>query len=205
MLLEDYLTRYGAPQDLVIDVTFLDREAPSLVQDFRLYSPYSTGIDTLVKQAGTSIYHGTKLMHLTRYGGEVAQRMLYYRQRSDEDWLLDRSISENMVAAADSLAPYRIGISDSRIRDFQRTLAKFQSAGTNVHLVIVPYYPPFARSITNLDSLDNRVEELTGIPVRNFATVIHQDEYFGDYQHLNKAGAEVFLEMLVQKCKLLPR
>ncbi len=201
-LLDDYLQRYGAPQDLIVDVTFLDRDNSELEQEFRLYAPYSKGIDSLVHRAGNSIYYGTRVAHLTRYGGEVAQRMLFYLKKTDEDWLLDRAISPTMVQDAQQLEPYRSNYTDARIHRLKRTVDAYKSAGARVHFVINPYYPAFARSISNLDSLDARVEELTGVPVSNYATIISEDRYFGDYQHLNKEGALVYLQTLIEQLKL---
>ena len=202
VLLRDYLSRYGAPEDLIVDITFLDRDYAALAQDFRLYAPYSSGIDSLVEVAGKSIHVGTHLAHLTRYGGEVAQRMLYYLNRSDEDWLLDREISPQMIADTVDLAPYRLAYETSRLDGFARTLALYRKAGSRVHLVINPYYPAFGRTIGNLDSLGAQLTASTGIAVRDYSAAIEGERFFGDYQHLNRIGAERYLARLIADLSL---
>lgn len=197
-LLLDYKDTYGAPEKLVIDATFLDRENPELIREFRVYAQYSQRLDSLLKETDSSIYYGTKLAHLTRYGGEVAQRMFYYLSRSDEDWLLDRQISKQVVEASANLEPYRNNYTLQRIRALGEVVKEFQDAGTDVRFVINPYYPAFQKSIINLDSLALDVRKEIGIPVLDYSKSVTGDQNFGDYQHLNKQGAEVYLSRLLQ-------
>ncbi len=198
VLLRDYLDTYGAPEKLVIDATFLDRENAELVREFRVYAQYSERLDSLLKETDSSIYWGTKVAHLTRYGGEVSQRMFYYLTKSDEDWLLDRQISKNMVAEAAHLKPYRNNYTLARIRALSEVVKAYQAAGTDVRFVINPYYPAFQKTIMNLDSLSLDVRKLTGIPVLDYSKSVTGDENFGDYQHLNKQGAEVYLGRMLK-------
>ncbi len=197
VLLADYLDLYGPPKALVLDVTFLDRDNPELVQDFKLYGQYSPRIDSLVRLANDHTYWGTKISHLTRYGGEVAQRMFYYLGKSDEDWLLDRQIAAQVVQDTAGLEDYRIDIQTDRITAITKVLDRYRLAGTQVELVVNPYFPPFARTIQNLDSLEQAVTKATGLPVHDYSRSIQGVEYFGDYQHLNKLGAEKYLARLL--------
>ena len=193
----DYLERYGAPEVLLLDVTMLDLDNGPLVQDFRTYAPYSEDLDGLLRDSFPNIWGGTRLTHLSRYGGEVAQRMLYYTLKSDETWLLDRVMPEGLAADATTLPPYTIVLTPKRLELLSDLVQKYQAAGTEVHLTINPYYPAYAASITNLDELAAAATAATGLPVRDYSQAIAEREYFGDYQHLNVAGAEVFLERLV--------
>ncbi len=201
-LLTDYLARYPAPEHLFVDITMIDRDNGSLALDFQLYAPYSERLDSLVYAAQPSIYYGNRLAHLTRYGGEVAQRMLYYLHKSDKDWLLDRVISEQMVVDTSTLARGRMDYVAARNKPLLASIAAFREAGTTVHLVINPYFPPFARSVSNLDSVATAFSAAAGLPVRNYAIAIPDPALFGDYQHLNKAGAERFLQTLAQDAGL---
>ncbi|MFK8057189.1 MAG: hypothetical protein AB8F78_13785 [Saprospiraceae bacterium] len=198
VLLRDYMDAYGAPEKLVVDATFLDRDNEELVRDFRVYAQYSDRLDSLLKETDSSIYWGTKVAHLSRYGGEVAQRMFYYLSTSDEDWLLDRQISKQVVEASANLEPYRNNYTLDRVRAFGEVVKEFQDAGTEVHFVINPYYPAFQKTIMNLDSLALDVQKETGIQVLDYSKSVTGDQNFGDYQHLNKQGAEVYLGRLLK-------
>ncbi len=202
VLLEDYRRAYPAPEHLIVDITMVDRDNESLALDFQLYGPYSAGLDSLVYAAQPSIYYGNRLSHLTRYGGEIAQRMLYYLNRSDEDWLLDRTIAAQMIRDTVALTSGRMDYVGSRNAPLLATIAAYRGAGTEVHLVVNPYFPPFARKVGNLDSLAQAFGTAAGLPVRNYAETIAEPRYFGDYQHLNKAGAEVYLQGLVRDLRL---
>ena len=197
VLLRDYLERYGAPEHLIADVTFLDRRNDELVRDFRVYAQFSQRLDSLLHAVDDRIYHGTQVSHLTRYGGEVGQRMLYYLTRGDEDWLLDRQIAPSVVAASAELDDYRNDYTLGRVRAFAEVVDEYRAAGTTVSLVINPYYPNFQRTIRNLDSLALDVRAATGVPVLDYSASIVGDENFGDYQHLNKRGAQLYLDRLL--------
>lgn len=197
-LLEDYLDRYGAPAKLVVDVTFLDRDNDDLVRDFRVYAQFSERLDSLLRERDPAIWGGTKVSHLTRYGGEVGQRMFYYLTRSDEDWLLDRQIAEKVVEASAALEPYRNGYKLRRIERLAEVVDDYRAAGTDVRFVINPYYPAFRESIVNLDSLSIDVRGITGVDVLDYSRSVRGDENFGDLQHLNKRGAEVYLARLIE-------
>lgn len=197
-LLRDYLDTYGAPEKLVVDATFLDRDNAELIREFRVYAQYSARLDSLLKETDSSIYWGTKVAHLSSYGGEVAQRMFYYLQKSDENWLLDRQISKQVVEASANLKPYRNRYTLERIRAFAEVVEEYQAAGTDVHIVINPYYPAFQKSIVNLDSLALDVRKETGVQVLDYSRSVTGDQNFGDYQHLNKQGAEVYLGRMLK-------
>jgi len=197
-LLRDYLDAYGAPEKLIVDATFLDRDNAELIREFRVYAQYSDRLDNLLRETDSSIYWGTKVAHLSSYGGEVAQRMFYYLSKSDEDWLLDRQISPQVVAASANLEPYRNNYTLGRIRAFGEVVKEYQAAGTDVRFVINPYYPAFQKTIINLDSLALDIRKETGIQVLDYSKSVTGDQNFGDYQHLNKQGAEVYLGRLLK-------
>ena len=196
VLLGDYLDEYGAPERLILDPTLLDRDNPDLVRDFRVYAQFSGSLDSLLHRADTSIYYGTKVAHLTRYGGEVAQRMLFYLNQSDEQWIVDRQIAPSMVEEVGD-EPYRLPYTLARLEVLRDVVERYEAAGTRVDLVIAPYYPAFARTLSNLDSLILDAQRFTDLRVYDYSRSVNGEVNFGDYQHLNKAGAEVFVRRLV--------
>ena len=203
VLMHDYRRRYGVPQDVIIDITFLDRDNDALIEDFRVYAAYSEGIDSLLAIARPSIHRGTRLAHLTRYGGEVSQRMLYYLGRSDEDWLLDRVMGPTQAAGITEVPAAEYGYSADNIALIAKTVADYRSLGSRVHLVVNPYFPPYAEKLTNLDALIDAVEAATKLQVRDYSKSIAEPALFGDYQHLNKAGAKVYLKKLLRDLSLV--
>jgi len=196
-LLQDYLDRYGAPQHLIVDITMLDRDNDDLVRDFRVYAPYSNRLDSLLRQRDARIWGGTKVAKLSGYGGEVAQRAFYYLTKSDRDWMVDRDISTTMIAGAETLELYKFDYTERRIQLLERVLSRYRSEGTQIALVVNPYYPPFQSTLANLGQFKSDVTATTGLPVRDYSDFVQSDKNFGDYQHLNKNGVALYLQQLI--------
>ncbi len=195
-LIEDYFDKYPAPELLLLDVTMADRLNDGLVTDFNLYSPLSKRLDDIILETSPNTGYGGRVANLYRYNSEVFQRSMNYLNRSDEDWLLDRVINEYMLEDAKNLEPYTITLLDESLEDL-KALTKFvQSKGTKIQYIINPYFPDFLNNITNLEDYKQRIEAGTGVKVHNYAGAITDIEAFGDYQHLNKDGAKIFLDML---------
>ena len=201
-LLRDYRDRYGAPEVLIVDVTHLDRDNDDLIREFRVYAQFSERLDSLLRAADPRIWGGTKVSHLTRYGGEVAQRMFYYLARGDEDWIVDRVIAPSVVADTSAIEPFDLDFAEHRVAAFAELVEEFRAEGTEVVLVVNPYLPAFGRSIGNLGAFSEELEARTGLPLHNYATAVEGEAYFGDYQHLNRRGAEVYLTRMLDEVKL---
>ena len=204
ILIEDYFERYDAPKLMVLDITMCDRFNPKLVAGFNTYTSFSKKLEKLLLKAAPNSAYAGKVSHLYRYNGEVFQRAAYYLNRSDEDWLLDRVITADLIDKISEQAPYTIEIQDELIAILKKTVDLAQSKGTEIQLVINPYYPPFADKITNLMELKKKVEQATGLAVHNYAWAVADVNGFGDYQHLNKNGSRLYLDRLLND-ELLPK
>ncbi|MCC7507500.1 MAG: hypothetical protein IT259_19490 [Saprospiraceae bacterium] len=200
VLLQDYLDRYPAPQKLLIDITLCDRDNRQLTAGFLPYAPQSQRLDLLIHHADTAAWYGARVSALFRFNNEVFQRALYYRQRSDADWLLDRVIAPELAAAA-AQNRYEIEVEEKRIRALAETVAAAHAKGVQVELVIGPYFPGF--QIIGLDALKNAAGQATGLPVRDYRAALNDPALFGDFMHPNKNGAIAYLELL-QKDRVLP-
>jgi len=201
-LVQDYFEKYPAPQQMIVDVTMCDRINDQLTTGFNTYSPYSENLEKLILERGGNMGYGAKVSHLFRYNSEIFQRALYYSNKSDKDWLLDRVINQNMVEAAVDLDTYYIDLhpdtldQDYLLENLDQLVKTAKGKGTEVQLVINPYYPAFAKSITNLPAFKAKIESYTGLKVNDYSTAVTEEKGFGDYQHLNKYGARLYLDLL---------
>lgn len=208
-LVEDYFEKYDAPQRMIVDVTMCDRINDQLTSGFNTYSAYSERLQKLIFERGGNMGYGAQFSHLFRYNSEIFQRALFYLNKTDKDWLLDRVINKNMVAEAGNLEAYTIDLEpDSTDLEYlpanlKAMIAVAQAKGTEVHLVINPYYPAFAKKIENLESFKTKIETFTGLKVKDYSSSILEEKGFGDYQHLNKYGARLYLDQL-KKDGILP-
>ncbi len=193
VLVLDYLDRHAAPRLLLIDITTCDRENKPLIAGFLPYSAHSQRLDTLIHRADTSAWTGGRVSALYRFNNEVFQRALYYRQRSDEDWLLDRVIPERLAAEVDSNS-YDIELKEDLVRQLSETVAAARAKGVAVQLVISPYFPTFR--VDGLDALRAAVEQATGLPVHDYRAALSDPAAFGDFMHPNKNGAKAYIDVL---------
>ncbi len=206
-LVMDYLDRHKAPKVMVVDVTLCDRENDMLKSGFNLYTSASTRLDSLLSGiqtpdtwAGRKIVYGGKVSWLYRHNSEIFQRVLYYRNKSDEDWLIDRVIGEG--AANDStLKSYQVRMFPNMVAHLKEMVEYAKNKGVEVKLVINPYFPPFAESIRDsfLTPLKSYVESQIGIPIHDFSTVLKEREEIGDFQHANKKGSINFMKILMDE------
>ena len=198
VLVEDYLERYGAPKKLIIDVTMCDRTNTQLVTGFSPYSSYSRSMDQLIKSASKNSWIAGKLSHLFRFNGEVFQRTLNYLGKSDKDWLIDRVISDHMQENATLESVVELKTTPERLASLQQLIVVAERKGTEVELLVNPYYPPYAERMTSLGPFIQQIEAATNKKVKNYALALQLTEGFGDYQHLNKKGSKQYLALLAE-------
>jgi hypothetical protein len=169
VLVRDQFQKNGAPKTMVIDVTMCDRKDDLFVAAFNVYSPYSDSLKALITRYDKTVYYGGLVSHLYRHNSEVFQRAFNYRNKTDEDWLLDRVISEKMATDVKLvISPYFPKFAET-IRD------------------------------SFLTPLKTLVEAKTGLTVTDYSAALTTTEAFGDYQHANKKGCVQFMNQLFEE------
>lgn len=191
----DYLERYPAPRKVLIDITLCDRPNAELAAGFTTYAPYSKRLDSLIRVENRDAWNGSHFSDLFRYNNEVFQRALFYKNRPDTDWLIDRQIAP-ALAAATPMDTFPISVQPPLIAHLARLVAGARAAGSEVVLLIGPYYPNMTRDWSNLDALRAAVEKATGLPVHDYRQALTDPTDFGDLMHPNKRGAERWMGML---------
>ncbi len=198
VLVEDYLDSYKAPEKIILDVTMIDRENDALINGFYLYAPYSERLQQLLLKTDKTSFYASKLTHLFRYNSEVFQRALFYLNKGDEDWLIDRVINQeliNQVASADSM---NFELPTGGLEALTGIVAAAKAHDVKIELVVNPYYPPFLQHFYQFEAWKNKIEVATGIPIRDYSSSVQEPEGFGDYQHLNKHGARMYIDLLLR-------
>jgi hypothetical protein len=193
VLVQDYLEKYKAPQTMIIDITSCDRENGALMTSFLSYSEHSMRLDTLIKSKKSDMWWGSKISKLMRFNNEIFQRSLSYRNKSDEDWLLDRTISDRLVADV-AKNNYPLDVHQYLVQQLKEMVLSAQAKGVDVKLVISPYFPAF--TVTNLTELKVAAETATGLKVSDYRNALEDKALFGDYMHPNKKGAIQYIDMM---------
>lgn len=205
VLAEDYLDRYPAPQQLMIDITACDRMNDELIAGFLPYAGRSNRLDTLIRHRLPKVWWGGKVSEFFRFNNEIFQRALYYRKKTDTDWLLERVISEQLVKDA-TRHSYDVRDKDHHaylVGQLAELTAYAQARQVPVVLVIGPYFPGFSARVQHLDDLKMAVEHATGLQVHDYRDALNDPTAFGDFMHPNKKGAAAYIDLL-KKDGLLP-
>ena len=197
-LLADYLDRYDTPKTLVLDVTMCDRDNSELVSGFNMYRPYSERMAALVEKNSPEVSGGGTVSHLYRYNGEVFQRSLRYLSDNDKDWLTDRIINSNLIKDINNSPVLDFNLDPKYIDILAETVKLAQNKGIKVSLVVNPYYPPFVDRFVAYEKWLSDIEKATGITVKDYSQAINKLDAFGDYQHLNKLGARMYIDRLIE-------
>jgi len=196
MLVQDYLEQYPPPEILVVDITICDRQNAQLLSGFNQYAPYSPRLQNLLQDQVPKSYYGGQVSHLYRYNSEIFQRTLFYYQKPDTDWLIDRSITPELIDSVQTTNLYEIDLHPYLLKNLTELVTSTQQAGVEVRLVISPYFLPYAKRLQNLEALKKAVEQLTGLPVWDYSEALEGAAYFGDYQHINKQGSRAFIQLM---------
>lgn len=219
-LVMDYLDRHVPPKVMIVDVTLCDRYNESLKTSMNLYVPFSRRIGDLIKNsvsinlknpnsfevdttdayAGRKVYYGGKLSQLFQHNSEIFQRVLYHRNKTDNDWIVDRVISESATKDT-TLSSYQVRMFPVMVNHLKEMIDYAKEKGVVVKLVINPYYLPFAETIRDsfLSPLKMYVETQTGMPVYDFSTALQNVDEIGDYQHANRKGSRHYMNILFEK------
>jgi hypothetical protein len=182
----------------VVDVSMCERRNAPLIKSFVTYAAESPRLSALLKKTDAQVYWASRFLHLYRYNSEVAQRAFYYRSKTDEDWLLDRTMTTAMREDS-TFGGFTKKLELDMVTSLVELVYFAQAKGVNVVLVISPYYPRFAEHIRApfLSPLKKVVEEKTGLKVRDYANFLVESADFGDYQHPNKSGSIKYITHLV--------
>jgi hypothetical protein len=198
-LIADQIKINGAPKIMILDITMCDRKNDRLISGFQAYRSHSENLQKLIKERQPKTFYGGVFSHLFRFNSEIFHRALYYENKTDETWLIDRVINEKMIANLEDTDINDFTIKDYLLDNLIETVKLAQNAGVDVKLVVNPYYPLYrTQRMINIEKTIQRVEAATNLKVHDYSTAISDLKSFGDFQHLNKYGSRLFIDEMVK-------
>jgi hypothetical protein len=217
-LVMDYLDHHTPPKTMIVDITLCDRENEVLKSGMNSYVPYSQRLTDLIKNtvstkvitadplvidtldilAGKKVFYGGQFSQLYRYNSEIFQRVLFHKNKTDKDQLIDRTIGES-ASTDTSIKSYKVRMFPNMVKELKEMVDYAKAKGVDVKLVINPYFPAFAETIRDsfLTPLKTHVEAQTNMHVSDYSTILTAREEIGDYQHANKKGSIRFMQILM--------
>jgi hypothetical protein len=195
-LVEDYFDLYAAPKKIVVEVSMLNKTEANVINAFKVYQNNSRRIAGVISEVSPKTSGACAVSNLYSFNTEVFHRSLYYMDKNDDDWILTKKINAGLIAGSTNIEPMQFDITRERFDELKALIARAKEKGTQVELVLAPYYPNYRKNISNLKSFTSSIEKETGIKVHDYSDFLTDDQYFSDYLHLNKNGSILFMKKL---------
>ena len=194
-LVMDYVDRNPDLKMVIVELCMVELAETDLISEFNSYMKNSKRLDSLIKITNKSGWLSSKISHLYRFNNEVFQRALYYRNRIDNDWTMDKTISNRMKEEAAKLSIDFSGDS-LKLRHIKMMVDYCRQKNIKVKLLIAPFHPLV--KLKNVEILKTNSQKITGLQVLDYSQAIRKDEYFADFLHLNQKGSIEFVNLIAK-------
>lgn len=195
VMTKDYIDQYPNVKKILVELTLIEMSDDKLIPGFATYMNFSPRVDSVIKLKDKQSWNASQLSHLFRYNNEVFQRAMYYRNKLDDDWYFDRTITEPFIKEAPNRS-VEFKVNDTLIRELATIGDYAKERGIEVHYIMGPFFPTY--NVINLEKLMDRFTELTGYPVVNYSRSIQDPYSFTDYLHANLKGGRATVDLMIR-------
>jgi hypothetical protein len=195
VLAEDYLDKYKGIKTVLVEISVVEMSDDKLLPGFSTYLPYSQRIDSVLKKKSNDTWWASQVSHIYRFNNEVFQRAMYYRNKLDDDWYFDRTITQQLI----DLAPHRsvdFKVPEQHVEDIKQLADYCRARNIDIKFVIGPFFPTY--NVKHLDVLIKKVEAATGYPVHDYSRALKDYSSFTDYLHANLKGGREIVDMMIR-------
>jgi len=201
-LFQDYLELNPSPKVLIVEVTCLIGD-DTLLKDLKIFSAFSDRIQRELQKRYLSLYWMGQLFSLYRFNGEMFSRILYYKGKSDQDWINRYRISqERAISHRPSLNQIEgFGtIPRSQWDSLASIIEIAKDQGILVRLYVSPYLPAHVGELNPqfphfLGKLHDFAERFD-VELWDYSSAISEMKAFADPIHLNLDGYHILHEIL---------
>lgn len=196
-LFEDYLDRNRRPDIVVLELSSaLGRN--SLLGELKLYARASPRLERMIGTSYPEMAWGLRISKLFAFNGELMLRALYYRNRSDHDWLVDGNLTPELIDLTNREPAVRWDGPTAENRAAVVEIVRLAKArGTQVRVIVAPYLPAFVRRSPNAADIYRQMAAGLGTPVLDYSQAIADTALFADRYHMNREGSRVFTDRLI--------
>ncbi len=192
---KDYIDRYPSVEKILVELTLIEMSDDKLLPGFATYMDFSPRIDSVIKVKDRQSWNAAQLSHVFRYNNEVFQRALYYKNRLDDDWYFDRTITQEFIDDAPNRS-VTFKVDTTMIKQLAEIGDYASSKNIEVYYIMGPFFPTYP--VHNLDSLLHQFTTLTGYPVVNYSRSIQDPLSFTDYLHANLKGGRATVDLMIK-------
>jgi hypothetical protein len=201
--LRDYLDHCPPPKVVLAEANFIEMAttAPGVMK----FSPYFSKSPRLFDLASSFDWTYPvvgRISKLMQYNSDLttyaAIHFLAHRGKEDEDALVRRQISPQVVADTKVMSPLSLQINEEEAAAVKRMAEECRQRGIEFKLVLTGYLPAYREKIENLEDWKADVAKATGVEVIDLSDV-PSDAAFFDRVHLNAEGSRLTAEMIVEQ------
>jgi hypothetical protein len=199
----DYLDHNPAPKIVLAEANFIEMETTAAgVMKFSPFFASSPRLFELACRFDPTYAVVSRLSRLIQYNSDLttfaAIHLLVHRGKRDQDALVRREISPQLVAESETMAPVELHVDEAELQAVKRMAEECERRGITFRLVLTGYLPAFREKISNLPEWIDQIESETGLEVADVSDVGTNAAFF-DRIHLNAEGSRLTAEMLVER------
>jgi hypothetical protein len=195
-VLRDYLERNAPPRELVLEVSNV-QDNHLLLDGLMCYWRQGPALGALARERSPVNERAVSAFHLYAYNGEIPMRVLFYRSRSDQDWINRYRISPEVIEDARRAKEFELGTLPENLAALGRISALAHERGIPLRLIVVPYLPEFIAHARNWDAWIEQIQAAAGGErIWDYGRAVTDHDHFADRLHLNDVGGVPFAERL---------
>lgn len=202
----DYLDKNPPPKTMVIDVSFSDRNNDALALDFGMYAPFSSRLDTLIKNislekdawAGKKIIYGGYLSHVFHYNSRLLSYNFNGLLLRDTGWVeRGNHLTPQLIAACEA-GFLTMHFDEGKFSPIKEMIKYAQNKGVVVKLIIGSYTPAYAAQLREVYTfpLVNYLEKESHLTVHDYSNFLKNDEDMSDFTHPTEIGVIKYIKKL---------
>lgn len=198
-ILDRYLKSHEPPKLLLVEVSCVGSESGRKEGNMERLSVLfgeSSRVRDLFRKEDASKFMALSASHTLRFNSDLFWRSLSYLGTTDQRWIMKNSVSPSLVSELPRQSELKVSKSIEDLDAIVQVIELSRENGMRVELVMAPYLPAYAKSLTGLEDWQSWIEDTTGIEVHNFSDSLHENREFADRFHLNLDGSKHFVQML---------
>jgi hypothetical protein len=202
-MLLDYLDHCPPPRMVLAEANFVEMETSAAgVMKFSPYFSRSQRLFDLACRFDSTYSVLGRASKLTQFNSELtmfaAMHYAVHRGRSDEDALVRRQISPQLVADTETMEPISLDVNDAELAAVKRMADACRKRNIGFKLVLTGYLPAYRAKIQNLQAWMDEIESQSGLEVIDLSAIGANSAFF-DRVHLNAEGSRRTAELIMER------
>lgn len=199
-VIRDFLDNHKPPRMVLFEITNINGKT-ELLQSLKMYAGRSPRMEHLLKRDHKSLWFASQLSHLFRCNSEYFLRCLYYLRKDDQTWINTYQLTPEYFQVLVAKKDYELfrEPEPERLNELVVLTEELESRGIQIRFIVSPFLPEWIANNPEFhDWLDQIRDGLGEHRVFDYHNTLHGLEYFADAVHINRNGADLLLQTMIQ-------